>query len=421
VELTIVPSKKLLKALAVDITPYDAITDLVDNSWDSWVASDRPKKLEIRVTIEPNQDRIRIGDNAGGIRFKELDLLFAPGGSSRAGEPDIFGLYGVGAKRAFFSLANEVLIETRHSGEEGHRISISDKWFENDVGAGRWNVPYTVDNSIPPGTTSIVLTRLKNSWTQAEVDVARNRLQEAYGDLLRNRSMRVEFNGKDVDPPERILWAKSKNVPPTILRTSLKVPNSSRKVRFELTVGITVDTWPLSDIGFDVICNGRLIVAHVADYRLGFEEGRLGAAHFTLNRFRGIIRLDGEPRDIPWNSAKNDLNLNHVLYREILGLAVQISKPFTKFLRKNYALSSGLFSQKATDKDFRVIELKPGVELPVLAKPLVREERPPFVRFQVTWEELERVSAFIGYQDRRPGDIGRYVWDYFMEEVMARG
>ena len=99
-----------------------------------------------------------------------------------------------------------------------------------------------------------------------------------------------------------IHWARSEFAPPAKYETDIPVRNSDRVLHFVMEVGVM--TQPGSDYlyGIDLIGNERTILTNDLTWRTGFDKSGLGFPHPTINRFKGVIKLEGDSRDIPWNS-----------------------------------------------------------------------------------------------------------------------
>ncbi|MDH4027546.1 MAG: ATP-binding protein, partial [Nitrospirota bacterium] len=112
-----IPSKELFISMLVkDITLKDAIGDLVDNSVDAANLNTRKKEdlRDFSITIVINKDKFEIVDNCGGI---EEDI--ARKSAFKLGKPRHYrtgkhtiGQFGIGMKRAFFKLGENIEVES---------------------------------------------------------------------------------------------------------------------------------------------------------------------------------------------------------------------------------------------------------------------------------------------------------------------
>jgi len=174
------PSKRLYLSIIADYDVNKAICELIDNALDIWVLAGRKKNLNVKVTLDKNQQRIHAVDDAGGIKKSDLHFIVAPGYTGNPEHQEIIGMFGVGTKRAVVALAQEVRIRTRHAAET-YQVEFNDDWIKDSED---WSLPaFRVDN-IPRGTSEIELTKLRKQITEDTVSQLRNHLGRTYAKFL---------------------------------------------------------------------------------------------------------------------------------------------------------------------------------------------------------------------------------------------
>ena len=91
------PEKQMFWSIISDYDLKTGICELVDNAIDIWSLSQRSTSLQIDIDVDFDRQFLTITDNAGGVRFEDLRLLVAPGGSKNPPEGSTIGIFGVGS------------------------------------------------------------------------------------------------------------------------------------------------------------------------------------------------------------------------------------------------------------------------------------------------------------------------------------
>lgn len=413
-KIEVTPSKHIYDALIQDIDPNQAISDLIDNAIDNAKVQNK-ETLEVNLTLTEN--KIEIKDNSGGMDLSTIPLLLMPGGTNRGGGPGIKGIWGVGSKRAMFSLGKKFIIRTRADGGIGLILEVDEQWFREDDSADKWEIDYEEDSSLEEGITAIRVEDLKVVLNKFSISKIRKYLVKTYSDEIEDGTLTITFNGQRIDFTPEVPWAKSEYTPPSRYITDIPVPDSDRELHFEITLGVMTRPGEDYSYGIDFIGNKRVILWNNLDGRMGFKKERLGFPHPTINRFKAVVRVNGDSRDIPWNSAKSDTNENHPMYQSIADLVFQVSRQYVTFLRKNYEVTSKLFKEKATEDDIKDMpfEYKKGISKVVkdFQEP-VAEVR---ISFSVPAEEFEELVQYFSLQKKSRKDVGLFIFDKVFEEV----
>lgn len=410
----VTPSKHIYNALVQDIDVNQAISDLIDNAIDN---AKIQKKETLKITITVTENKIEVKDNSGGLDLSTIPLLLMPGGTNRGGGVGIKGIWGVGSKRAMFSLGKKISIKTRKSGQIGLILKLDESWFQEDESTDKWKIDYEKDSSLEEGITMISLTDLKVILNDYSISTLRKYIAKTYKDEIEEKSLTILFNSKKVKLTLEEPWSKSEYTPPSRYTTDIPVIKSDRKLHFEMTLGIMTRPGEDYSYGIDFIGNKRVILRNNLDGRMGFKKERLGFPHPTINRFKAIVRVNGDSRDIPWNSAKSDINENHPMYRSITDLVFLISRQYVSFLRKNYRVTSKLFKETAKETDIKDINLEYGKGFTKVVKDYKESIEEVQITFKVPAEEFGEFVKYFGLEGKFKQDIGLFIFNRVWKEV----
>jgi len=414
-KLNITPSKHIYDALIQDIDVNQAISDLIDNAIDNSKIEGYEGKL--LIYIEMNHDIIKIKDVSGGMDENTLPFILMPGGRREVSREGIKGIWGVGSKRALFSLGKKITISTRKQGGKGLVLKVDDNWFKTDEGDDKWAIEYEEDTSLEEGITTIEITELKIPLYPQYISSLRKHIARTYHDEIKDGTVEISFNGAVIAIYPEIPWAKSEFAPPARYVTDIPVSGNGRVLNFEMTAGVMIKPGEAYSYGIDFIGNKRVILQNNLDARMGFDTDRLGFPHPTINRFKAIARVNGDSRDIPWNSAKSDVNVNHPMYVPIVDLVVQVSRQYTSFLRKNYEVTSKLFRDLAEQSDIEDIPFEYGKEFRKVIKDFKEEEKLAWIRFGVPQAAYTELVQGFGLEKGTREQVGLFIFDKVLKEL----
>ncbi len=235
--LDVTPSKHIFEALIQDISMERAMEDLIDNSIDNWRIIKSQKAL--RVNIELTENSFSITDNAGGVSFIDLRLLLSPGESNRKSEESSICIWGIGSKRAFYTLGTKTSIRTRTQKEKGYIINVDDDWFSDDLNKEtRWSLPYDIDNSVKKGTTQILILYLKVKQDKISIGKIKNQISRTYSSAIEGNKIELYFNGNLLKPPPSPIYADSEYAKPAKYITDIPIDENGRSLHFEMVVGV---------------------------------------------------------------------------------------------------------------------------------------------------------------------------------------
>lgn len=240
------------------ISDYDLKTglcELVDKALDIWLRGDKKDVPTIKIDLDVDRQLISVKDNVGGVRFEDLYLLLAPGGSKNDPKSEVIGIFGVGSKRASIALGEHVEIKTRFRGERSLELNITKEWLES----GDWRLAAYEIPDIERGTTQVDISRLRRRFVATDIGAQRVHFGQTYSWFIRN-GCTIELNGIAIDPEDFESWSYPAGFNPKSATLEVEIPDEG-KVKIEVIVGLIRDRNPEEDnYGAYFYCNHRLIV-----------------------------------------------------------------------------------------------------------------------------------------------------------------
>lgn len=327
--LDVTPEKRLYLSVISEYDLHKAICELADNAID-FAKKNNTQNLEIKVSIDESRQTISIEDNAGGVPSSDLALLLSPGKTTNEVSDNGIGYFGVGAKRAVIALAQDVTIQTRYKKEETCKIHFDDDWI-NDV--LEWEIPYEVTpKNIASNTTIVELFKLRTPITAQNIESLKTHLAEVYA-LFLQTGVHIVVNRQPITP---ILfdgdWTYAQGYEPTSF--SAKIDIEDREVDVEIVSGLINHSGdPDNSYGVFFYCNNRLISKGLTDFSVGFETGKVGNPHYNISLTRTIVKLNGQSRDMPWNSSKSGIDTKHHTFQKLRDSIINVTTNYAKVSR----------------------------------------------------------------------------------------
>lgn len=319
------PSKRIYLSIIADYGLKTAICELVDNAYDCWHKPSVGQDLCVQISIDIDQQKITISDNAGGIKEKDLAKLISPGASSTAPNSETIGAFGVGSKRAVVALAQLIQITSRFHKEGTYRLEYDDEWLASPD----WQIPYFKVAEIAPSTTSIALSNLRFNIKPEDVDALRDALSATYARIIEDGRVRIELNEVALTPTLYDDWAYPPEASPKSFEKRIRITNNE-SVRFLVTGGLTLSGGSIGgDYGVFFYGNNRMICKAVRSAEVGFITGIAGVPHPRMSLARVIVEFFGPAGRLPWNSSKSDINYNNLIFQAVKRDIVEVVKAYT--------------------------------------------------------------------------------------------
>ena len=364
------PKKRLFLSIISDYDLKTGLCELIDNALDLWMASDGKKKLSVNITLDHDRQVIQVLDDAGGIPEGLAELLIAPGASRNDMGGTQIGIFGVGGKRAGVALGELVEIRTRYKKEKTLQIDLNREWVESSS----WDLDIYEIPDIDPGTTAVDISKLRQGFSEDDVNDIRRHLGETYGWFI-NQGCEIKLNGTPVIAATFESWA----YPPDYLPRQLKFkiePASGKFLNVTLKGGLILDRDPEEEnYGVYFCCNHRLIVKELKSRDVGyFVSAEAGVPHPDASLARVLVEFDGPAELMPWNSNKSGINFSHPAFLAVRNRIIDFSGYYTKVSRRlKNSWDSTVFNHTAG----KIEELDPGVALSTKKKIL---PKPPSTR-----------------------------------------
>jgi hypothetical protein len=327
--LNATPEKRSFWSIISDYDLKTGLCELVDNAIDIWTTSSRSKPLNIDVILDVDRQLVSISDNAGGVRFEDLRILVAPGGSKNSPESPTIGIFGVGSKRAVIALGEFVTLKTRHPQDRSYQIDISRDWLQSPS----WDLAAYEIPPIPPGTTTIELGLLRRTITANDVSFLLSHFGEVYSHFL-GTDCTITVNADRVRRVKFDSWAYPPDYHPQRANFPIS-PDGRQELNVTITAGLIRDRVAEADnYGVYFYCNDRLIVKELKSRDVGYYVStEAGVPHPDASLCRVIVELKGPAILMPWTSNKTNINTDHPTFLHTRPMIIQLVTQFSKLSR----------------------------------------------------------------------------------------
>ncbi len=343
------PTKDLFIAMLTrDVALIPAIIDLADNCTDgarrvrgdkSWSGMD--------VAIDASPQKFVISDNCGGMDVETARRYAFRFGreAGRVSEKGEVGRFGVGMKRGLFKIGRHFHI---HSTTVTTRFNVTidvEKWARST----EWQFEFD-EAPIEGGNfsanelgTKIIITKVHPQvavqfGSDQFIQELRQQLTSKLETSL-NKGLAVRVNGESLKPHVRKLVADKALAP---ARKRLKLQGGGgRKVSVDLWCGLgkpESQSTARAESGWYVFCNGRMLLEADKTTATGWgieDDEKMPAYHPQFNGFRGYAYLDAEDAaDLPWNTTKTMLDIDHPVYRTVQREMVALARPVITYFNR---------------------------------------------------------------------------------------
>jgi Histidine kinase-, DNA gyrase B-, and HSP90-like ATPase len=323
------PEKRLFLSIISDYDLKTGLCELVDNAFDVWVSNGKPSGLIIDVRLDPDRQLISVIDNAGGVPEDKLRRLVAPGVTGNPADKDLIGIFGVGGKRAGVALGEQVDIRTRFKKQGTFLVEITNLWLDSPD----WHLQSYRVADIDPGSTIVEISKLRQTFTAADVEFTRQHFGETYDRFL-DGNCTLRLNGREIQGISFEQWSYPPNFQPQSAEFTIS-PAPDRKLAVNITAGLIGDRDKEGDnYGVYVYCNNRLIVKELRTRDVGYVTGEAGVPHPDASLCRVIVNFQGSPELMPWNSSKNYANFSHPAFTDVRRTLIRLNSHFSTLSRR---------------------------------------------------------------------------------------
>jgi len=322
----------VVESLTRDIDPYSAIFELIDNSIDAAhgivtndsknvLKNNLPKSYKgVEISLSISGEKIIIQDNCTGIsieKFKSIALRF---GKDTAHENGI-GAFGVGLNRALFKLGRYFSIQT----DTGSEASILDLDVDQYIEDEEWDIQGTVTQTTNQSFTKIDITKLPDeiSGEFGDPDNITNLAKQIglrYGRLIA-KDLTIKLNDEETEDKlpkiRKDSKFKEKSLSYTDDNIEIQLTYGQHDLhRFAKEPGSSKNNGKYTDeYGWTILCNDRAILISELTEKTGWDVQK-HSEHYGL---AGVIEFSSKsPSKLPWNTLKNDVDLNTLVYQGAL-------------------------------------------------------------------------------------------------------
>lgn len=434
------PTKRFfIEMLTRDIALEDAIVDLIDNSIDSILRTEKIdilkllsrkyklKKKNYFVDILYNDREFIIKDNCGGIDYADAKNYVFCFGTDKKPKYSRLSVYGIGLKRAVFKIGNKIEV-TSKTLKSAFRVRIDvDDWKSKPQ---EWTFPLTRLKSAKKrsqtgtqikiiGITSTTRERFRSGSLEK---ILSDSIRESYA-LFLGHIVKIRVNGMEIAPLSIPIGASDEITPSITIDQfdGVKINILSGLQKYEN------GRWLGNTAGWYVICNGRIVVAADKSELTGWGTSGLPVFQPKHRGFIGIVLFSSnDPESLPWTTTKRGINREAPVFQYVRERLKKEARPVIRFLDQRYtnstkAIESDTFS--IWDKDvttaLKTVAIGSLLTHPQqsFAVPKTRSKPPKEVsiQFKAAVKNLERAKAAIDDPEMSAGQVGKYAFDYFLE------
>lgn len=427
-----------------DITLEDCILDLVDNSIDGLLRTQKTKLSDISksifskrsktkplsslplIDITLSQKHIIIKDNCGGISWKYAMEEAFNFGHTPGAKRGYLGVYGIGLKRALFKIGNHFLIESKTS-TTGFKCDLDVKeWLKKDDTLEDWKIELTKTVSARTSKsagTKITIDQLHNEVKlrlrdNTFITTLFKGVERTYAFLL-GTYVRVQINGQEVTP------FKVKVTEPKHGSISYEeIDRDNVKVKIIATIAQPSGTikWTTERAGWYVVCNGRVVLSADKTEKTGWNVKPMPQFHNKFTRFIGFVFFESkDPLLLPWTTTKRNLNQESAIYQYTKTRMAGAARPIITYCNKKYP----------SDPDTTKVEREIGNEVKesnlkslVKRRSLLFNVEPTKVAckttqrlaYDVKLSDLDRIKKHLRKPSMTNPKIGKHTFDYFLKQ-----
>lgn len=332
------PDKQIYRSAAVDVSPVDAVEELVDNALDNWMRMSQ-RVDNIRIDIEAEDGYTRVTDNTGGLSRDRIKYLFALGRTFQHEVDGAIGAYGIGAKKAIVRLGDERTVKSRARGADtGYGFTVDEEWLDSDD----WSVSMEEFDEIDDGVTELVMETDERLWDDDTLEQLQTELGKTYKLFLEGAipdagHVDLNINGSKIEPAGDPEWAftpfdglhtrRYENI--ELFPKDIETP-----VRMDVTVGLMREG-DESISGTTIYCQDRLVTENEHGEVGGYGKSgrnRIGSGDWSHhnNKLMVIVELTttGDGSELPWDSQKSTIDPHHSVSRAMYHWLDRIVSPY---------------------------------------------------------------------------------------------
>lgn len=354
----------LLDTLTRDISPNEALFDLIDNAIDAArnTFSKNSKKdsrglpkdySKFEISVRISDDLVAVSDNCDGFHRNVLrDDAFILG--KRSTHTQGVGHFGLGMKRALLALGKRYALSTNRPD-----FSATLRFEAADLSIREDGLTATIRAVRPATRTTFVVTELQASAAHhfsGEITDVIVELSRRYGHFIR-KGLKLSLNGTAIagfvpslrsrGPVKAKKWHNKINGVDVFVRSGMHAKYRHTK---EADYDRSTNSSLTDEFGWYIVCNDRTIEVASKEKELGFStywhpeyNGFLGWVHFVAN----------DPSKLPWDTKKSEIDSNSDIFLAVRAKLEEFSDDFrteNRQSRKSKKTSSKKTSKKNSSK-----------------------------------------------------------------------
>lgn len=427
------PTKELFVYMLVrDIPLIRAIIDLVDNSVDGAIrGSENEDYSNYWIRIEISKDDFRITDNCGGIPVEVArNYAFRFGRPVEAIEtPHSIGQFGVGMKRTLFKLGKEFVVESSTE-NSNFKIDVDVESWKQD---SEWHFFFSeLNENLTEVKPELIGTKIEikelykgvsnNFGLENFQNELRQELMTAHS-LKLDQGLSITLNGVPIES-KFLALLDSDNIKSTN-REFVYDGSSNAPLNVKVYAGMSERS--LSDGGWYIFCNGRMILEADQSITTGWGEGdgkSIPKYHADFAYFRGYVFFDCDNAEkLPWTTTKTGVDTDSEKYHAVRIEMIKIMRPILDFLRRLAKESSQLDSENdelllkgmvdnATNKKYTEIETRDIFVAPKIKSTLIKKLPPTGnIKYKKPKEQIEKIKKTLNVSTYK--EVGEKTFEYF--------
>ena len=431
------PEKRLfISLLTRDISIVAAFLDLIDNSVNSALepfardlltAEDYARSVNDRaitpaatVHVDVSSSRISITDTAAGISLQAaLKHVFKFGRSQHFENlTDRLSVYGLGLKRAFFKLGQQVRISSDHQGG-GFQLNL-------DVAHWATTPEWSFDLSERPPVdasdtgTSIEITELLPDTTMRIGDGVfegelRDSIERTYVYFL-SKFVDVYLNSNPIDC------------------ASLAVAENAATDRFEadgVTCMVTAGIGTAGPTGYRerqsgwfVFCNGRAVITADKTAITGWGTSGLPIFQPKHRPFLGTVYFVSSHADrLPWDTTKSGINVDSPIWQRAKRVMATVGRTIVSFLDSRYPDVGStppprdLATMAGTAVDPMTVSVAGSSSF---KRPQFPPKKTIRIQYDSMIDDVDRIRKHLSKSRMSAKDVGLHTFDYYLRNEVGQ-
>ena len=175
--------------------------------------------------------------------------------------------------------------------------------------------------------------------------------------------------------------------------------------------------------GWNVYCNGRQVIFFDKTELTGWGlDGYLPQFQPKHRPFVGLVFFSSEtPKSLPWTTTKLGINPDNIVWQRSLTKMADVARQVTRFLDKVYGEDGTTITRDELTDAIGTAEVsvpRREATVSVFRAPVRSAPTTTTVQYKVDRKLLSEAKEATGSRSMSNSEIGRYTFDYFVENEM---